>query len=41
LLGFWDKLRLICHWRLKASFVGDVHIHLKGMHLKSGWKMVV
>ena len=30
-LGFWDKLRLIFHWRLKATFSGDVHIHLKGM----------
>ncbi|KAF8341579.1 RNA pol II promoter Fmp27 protein domain-containing protein [Cantharellus anzutake] len=29
-LGFWDKLRLIFHWRLKANFIGDVHIHVKG-----------
>jgi hypothetical protein len=31
-IGFWDKLRLAVHWRLKASFSNDVHIHLKGVH---------
>jgi len=30
-IGFWDKLRLALHWRLKASFANDVHIHLKGV----------
>lgn len=31
-IGFWDKLRLAVHWRLKASFANDVHIHLKGVY---------
>jgi hypothetical protein len=40
LLGFWDKLRLIFHWRLKASFIGDVHIHLKGINSVSDSKIL-
>lgn len=31
-VGFWDKLRLSFHWRLKASFVEQLHIHLKGVY---------
>ncbi|KAL0949429.1 hypothetical protein HGRIS_009489 [Hohenbuehelia grisea] len=30
-IGFWDKLRLVMHWKLKASFKGDIHVHLKGL----------
>ena len=29
-LGFWDKLRLIMHWRVNVQFSGEVHVHLKG-----------
>nr|VWO95170.1 Uncharacterized protein [Ganoderma boninense] len=29
-IGFWDKLRLVFHWRLKVQFKGEVHFHLKG-----------
>jgi RNA pol II promoter Fmp27 protein domain len=29
-LGFWDKLRLIMHWRTNIQFSGEVHVHLKG-----------
>ncbi|KAF8314787.1 hypothetical protein DL93DRAFT_2227867 [Clavulina sp. PMI_390] len=29
-LGFWDKFRLIFHWRLQSRFSSDVHVHLKG-----------
>lgn len=29
-LGFWDKMRLILHWRIKVHFTGEVHVHLKG-----------
>lgn len=29
-LGFWDKLRLIMHWRVNVEFAGEVHVHLKG-----------
>lgn len=29
-LGFWDKLRLILHWRVRVNFTGEVHVHLKG-----------
>ncbi|KAF9464454.1 golgi-body localization protein domain-containing protein [Collybia nuda] len=29
-IGFWDKLRLIFHWSLVASFKGEVHVHMKG-----------
>ncbi|TBU45037.1 golgi-body localization protein domain-containing protein [Dichomitus squalens] len=29
-IGFWDKLRLILHWRVKVLFRGEVHLHMKG-----------
>jgi hypothetical protein len=31
-MGFWDKLRLQFHWRVKVSFQGEgpLHFHLKG-----------
>ncbi|KZT62125.1 hypothetical protein CALCODRAFT_277895 [Calocera cornea HHB12733] len=30
-LGFWDKLRLIFHWRIKLDFAkSGVHFHIKG-----------
>lgn len=31
-IGFWDKIRLQFHWRVKVLFQGDgpVHFHLKG-----------
>ncbi|GAA99613.1 uncharacterized protein L969DRAFT_94065 [Mixia osmundae IAM 14324] len=31
-IGFWDKIRLILHWKVKVLFVdnGDVCLHLKG-----------
>lgn len=29
-IGFWDKLRLILHWRVELSFAGQVHLNLKG-----------
>ncbi|KAG6857080.1 hypothetical protein H0H87_009641 [Tephrocybe sp. NHM501043] len=29
-VGFWDKMRLVFHWSLVASFKGDVRFHLKG-----------
>lgn len=29
-IGFWDKLRLVFHWRLKVLFAGDIHLHMKG-----------
>jgi len=29
-LGFWDKLRLVLHWRVRVNFTGEVHVHLKG-----------
>lgn len=31
-LGFWDKLRLILHWRIEINFVGEgpLHFILKG-----------
>ncbi|KZS98046.1 hypothetical protein SISNIDRAFT_449676 [Sistotremastrum niveocremeum HHB9708] len=29
-LGFWDKMRLVFHWRGEASFKGDLHLNLKG-----------
>ncbi|THH02741.1 hypothetical protein EW026_g149 [Hermanssonia centrifuga] len=31
-IGFWDKLRLVFHWRLKVFFENDVHFHMKGSH---------
>ncbi|KAG8796115.1 hypothetical protein FRC17_008029, partial [Serendipita sp. 399] len=35
-LGFWDKLRLILHWRVRVKFSGEVHVHLKGS--RDAWK---
>lgn len=29
-VGFWDKFRLILHWRVTIDFTGPVHLHLKG-----------
>ncbi|KZT12507.1 uncharacterized protein LAESUDRAFT_638973 [Laetiporus sulphureus 93-53] len=29
-IGFWDKLRLVFHWRIDVSFQHDVHFHMKG-----------
>ncbi|KAI0081718.1 hypothetical protein K474DRAFT_1133165 [Panus rudis PR-1116 ss-1] len=29
-IGFWDKIRLVFHWRFKVDFNGDVHFHMKG-----------
>ncbi|KAF8592433.1 hypothetical protein K439DRAFT_1400235 [Ramaria rubella] len=29
-IGFWDKLRLVFHWRILASFKGGAHLHFKG-----------
>ncbi|KAL7425083.1 Protein SABRE [Cryptotrichosporon argae] len=31
-IGFWDKFRLILHWRVSVDFVGPVHLHLKGSY---------
>lgn len=30
-LGFWDKLRFIFHWSIRASFKGEVRFHMKGL----------
>lgn len=29
-VGFWDKIRLVFHWSLEASFKGEVRFHMKG-----------
>lgn len=29
-VGFWDKFRLILHWKVIAEFSGPAHLHLKG-----------
>ena len=29
-IGFWDKFRLVLHWRVIVNFVGAAHLHLKG-----------
>lgn len=29
-VGFWDKFRLILHWKVTMNFTGNVHLHLKG-----------
>ncbi|KAH9943489.1 golgi-body localization protein domain-containing protein [Epithele typhae] len=29
-VGFWDKLRLILHWRVRVLFRDQVHLHMKG-----------
>ncbi|KAL0572042.1 Protein SABRE [Marasmius crinis-equi] len=30
-IGFWDKMRLVFHWSLRASFEGEVRYHMKGL----------
>ncbi|KAG2013550.1 hypothetical protein CC2G_010449 [Coprinopsis cinerea AmutBmut pab1-1] len=30
-MGFWDKLRLIMHWKVDFQFEGDLHVYLKGL----------
>ncbi|KAL0070669.1 Protein SABRE [Marasmius tenuissimus] len=30
-VGFWDKMRLVFHWSLRASFKGEVRYHMKGL----------
>ncbi|KAF9268076.1 hypothetical protein L218DRAFT_994841 [Marasmius fiardii PR-910] len=32
-VGFWDKMRLILHWSLRASFKGEVRYHMKGIEI--------
>ena len=29
-IGFWDKIRLVFHWRVLARFKGGLHLHMKG-----------
>ncbi|KAF8663414.1 hypothetical protein AX16_000986 [Volvariella volvacea WC 439] len=29
-VGFWDKMRLVLHGSLRASFAGEVRLHVKG-----------
>lgn len=29
-VGFWDKFKLVLHWKVTVNFVGNVHLHLKG-----------
>ncbi|KAH9899928.1 golgi-body localization protein domain-containing protein [Cubamyces lactineus] len=29
-IGFWDKLRLVFHWKVVVSFANEVHLHMKG-----------
>ncbi|KAJ6539449.1 golgi-body localization protein domain-containing protein [Mycena capillaripes] len=29
-MGFWDKMRLIFHWTVKADFAGEVRYQMKG-----------
>jgi hypothetical protein len=30
-VGFWDKMRLVLHWRVVARFKGELHFHMKGL----------
>ncbi|KAJ7068375.1 golgi-body localization protein domain-containing protein [Mycena amicta] len=30
-VGFWDKMRLIFHWTIKADFAGEVRYQMKGL----------
>ncbi|KAF7352699.1 hypothetical protein MVEN_01235800 [Mycena venus] len=30
-MGFWDKMRLIFHWTVKADFAGEVRFQMKGL----------
>lgn len=36
-MGFWDKMRLILHWKLNFDFAGPVHLHLKGAFRVASW----
>lgn len=29
-LGFWDKLRLIMHWKVRICIEGETRLHIKG-----------
>ena len=29
-VGFWDKMRLVLHWRVMARFKAGLHLHMKG-----------
>ncbi|KAI5893473.1 uncharacterized protein SCHCODRAFT_02747457 [Schizophyllum commune H4-8] len=29
-VGFWDKIRLVCHWKVRAAFKYDVRYVMKG-----------
>ncbi|KAJ7638917.1 golgi-body localization protein domain-containing protein [Roridomyces roridus] len=29
--GFWDKMRLIFHWTVRAEFAGEVRLQMKGL----------
>jgi hypothetical protein len=31
LVGFWDKMGLVFHWRVMARFKGGLHLHMKGL----------
>ncbi|KAJ7507924.1 golgi-body localization protein domain-containing protein [Mycena galericulata] len=30
-MGFWDKMRLIFHWSVRADFAGEVRFQMKGL----------
>ncbi|KAJ7179036.1 golgi-body localization protein domain-containing protein [Mycena filopes] len=30
-VGFWDKMRLIFHWTIRADFAGEVRFQMKGL----------
>ena len=30
-VGFWDKMRLVLHWRVMATFKAGLHLHMKGL----------
>ncbi|KAK7470536.1 Protein SABRE [Stygiomarasmius scandens] len=30
-MGFWDKMRLIFHWSIRATFKGEVRYYMKGL----------
>ncbi|KAH7914213.1 golgi-body localization protein domain-containing protein [Hygrophoropsis aurantiaca] len=29
-IGFWDKLRLVLHWKIRVSFADEVRLYMKG-----------
>ncbi|TFK23245.1 hypothetical protein FA15DRAFT_705606 [Coprinopsis marcescibilis] len=37
-MGFWDKMRLIMHWKLDMAFSGPVQVYIKGT--RSPYEMV-